>query len=182
MEIWKAIPDTNGMIEVSDCGRVRSWLSGTPRVLKATPDAKGYLKIMLTVNRRKWGIRVHREVAKAFIDNPNNLPQVNHIDGNKANNSVENLEWVTNKENAAHAIRNGLWDSVFKGALAENERRKKPILATRLDDGTVIYFGSVADAERAIGSRHITDVLKGKRKQCKGFTFEYAKGVMPCSL
>lgn len=181
MEIWKAIDGTKGFIEVSNEGRVRSLLSGTPRIIKTSIDAKGYHRIRVTIEREKKGFKLHREVAKAFIPNPDNKPQVNHKDGNKTNNSVANLEWVTNKENSHHAIKNGLWDSVFEGARKENESRRKPIIAYRIDGEypCTRYYESIRDAERSVGSRHITDVLKGKRKHVKGWSFDYAEGVMP---
>lgn len=178
MEKWKAINGTKGYIEVSDQGRVRSLLSGSPRVLKTSIDKKGYHRIRVTIEREKQGYKLHREVAKAFIPNPCKLPQVNHIDGNKNNNSVSNLEWVTNKENVHHAIEKGLWQSVFEASKKENERRKKPIIAYRFEGEfpCTRYYESISEAERDIGSRHITDVLKGKRKHVKGWSFEYAGG------
>lgn len=178
METWKAIVGTKGFIEVSNEGRVRSLLTGTPRVLKTQVDNNGYHRIRVTIERVKMSYKVHREVAKAFIDNPNNLPQVNHKDGNKDNNSVSNLEWVTNKENAHHAIASGLWDSVFEATKKENESRKKPIIAYRIDGDypCTRYYSSISEAERDIGSRHITDVLKRKRTNVKGWCFSYARG------
>lgn len=198
MENWKAIPGTNGKIEVSDMGRVRSLLRGEPYILKATADKKGYLRLRVTINREKFSYKVHREVAKAFILNPNNLPQVNHIDGNKANNAVSNLEWCTNKENAHHALRTGLWTQ-FKGVDIEhldankpkrnyhhgkvstnngagryNPNPPKPIIGHH--DGENKCFDSIADAERYLDSRHIIDVLKGRRSHVKGWTFMYQKG------
>jgi hypothetical protein len=177
MEIWKAIEGAHGYIEVSNEGRVRSLLSGSPRYLKTQTDHKGYHRIRVTINRAKLSFKLHREVAKAFVDNPCSLPQVNHKDGNKDNNNVDNLEWVTNKENAHHARSNGLWDSVIEGARRENERRKKPVIAYRTEGCPCTrYYESISEAERDIGSRHICDVLKGKRAHVKGWTFEYARG------
>ena len=174
--MWKAVAGTNGMIEVSDDGKMRSLLSGSPRVLKSSKDSKGYHRINITLNREKKGFKIHREVAKAFIPNPCNLPQVNHKDGNKDNNNASNLEWMTNKENAHHAIANGLWDSVYEGARRENERRKKPIVGYCKETDTTKEFGSVSEAERFLDSRHISDVLKGKRQHVKGWSFTYKGG------
>lgn len=180
MEIWLPINGTKGFIEVSNEGRVRSLLRGEPRILKTQPDNKGYHRVRVSIEREKVSYRVHREVAKAFIENTSNLPQVNHKDGNKDNNAVSNLEWVTNKENANHAIRSGLWDSVIEGSRRENERRKKPIVGYYSSTTSCISkrFDSISDAERYIGSRHITDVLKGKRSHVKGWIFRYEE-VMP---
>ena len=69
---------------------------------------KGYLRINVCINGKNKRYRIHRLVAQAFIPNPENKPQVNHIDGNKQNNCVGNLEWVTDEENKKHATENGL--------------------------------------------------------------------------
>lgn len=177
MEIWKPIVGTKGFIEVSNEGRVRSLLRGEPRVLKTQVDNKGYHRIRVTIEREKMSYKVHREVAKAFMPNPENLPQVNHKDGNKSNNAVDNLEWITNIGNAHHAIENGLWKNVFEGSRKENESRKRPVIGYFTPEVSR-RFESVSEAERYIGSRHITDVLKGKRSHVKGWTFKYEE-VMP---
>lgn len=178
MEEWKAIDGTNGMIEVSNYGNVRSLLRGTPYVLKTQRDNKGYHRLRLTINREKKSFKIHREVAKAFIPNPDNLPQVNHISGNKDDNSVNNLEWISNVDNAHHAIQNGLWDNVIKASREENIRRRIPIIAINASDPTdVIKFESISAAEKYFDTRHINAVLKGQRQTCKGYTFK--KEVMP---
>ena len=175
METWKEIEGFNGKILVSSRGRIKSELrNGT--ILKSQTDSKGYHRVRITVNQVKRTLKIHREVAKAFLPNPNNLPQVNHIDGNKNNNAVDNLEWVTNRENALHALSNGLWDSVIRGSIAENERRKKRVIATSGDQ--TIEFESVSAAERYFESRHIVDVLKGRRSHCRGWRFRYESEVV----
>lgn len=74
------------------------------RPIKGQPNSKGYLRV--TIKRKKY--LVHRLVAELYIPNPEDKPQVNHKDGNKLNNSVDNLEWVTNRENREHAVKNNL--------------------------------------------------------------------------
>lgn len=175
MEEWKKIENTDGKILVSSLGRIKSLLRNG-KILKTQLNKKGYHVVRVTINGIKRTIRVHREVAKAFVDNPHNYPQVNHIDGNKANNAATNLEWVTNRDNAIHAIKTGLWDSVIAGSIAENNRRKKGIIGIS-PTGMRKEYASVSEAERELDSRHISDVLKGKRKHVKGWTFSY-KGVM----
>ena len=180
MEEWRPIQGTKGFIEISNKGRVRSLLRGEPHILKTQTDNKGYHRIRVTIERDKRSYKVHREVAKAFIANPLNLPQVNHRDGNKNNNNINNLEWVTNQENARHAIENGLWDSVFEGARKANERKKKPVVGIS-PSGQYMRFESVGEAERYLDSRHISDVLKGKRSHVKGWTLSYVEGGDACA-
>ena len=138
MENWKVIHGTNGALDVSDAGRVRSNLRDG-RILKQQKDSKGYCRVRVTINRRKFSLKVHREVAKAFLDNPQNLPQVNHI--------------------------------VFAASERTNSARKTPVVAENEATGRRLYFDSVSDAERYFNSRHISDVLKGKRDHVAGHRF-----------
>ena len=116
MEEWKDIKEFTGYYQVSNCGRVRSVDRYVPdnhnskriakgMILKPYKTTKGYLKVTLYKDSKKVykKCRVHRLVAEAFLDNTDNLPQVNHIDGNKENNNVKNLEWCTQEYNLKHA-------------------------------------------------------------------------------
>ena len=114
MELWKDIEGFEGIYQISNKGRVKSLARqcGTCykkefiRKLSFTKD--GYVKIRLIGNGKDITTRVHRLVAKAFIPNPLNKETVNHIDGNKHNNCVENLEWMDRKEQLHHAYKNDL--------------------------------------------------------------------------
>ena len=99
MELWKDIEGFEGLYQVSSWGRVRS-IRG---ILKPYQNSKGYLKISLFKNGKGHKKRINRLVAMAFIPNPNGYPQVDHVDGNKQNNSITNLRWVDNSTNAEHA-------------------------------------------------------------------------------
>lgn len=98
MENWVKIHEKG--YYASDLGRIKS-----PRgkILRPYKDSKGYLRIDLP-NKR---VKVHRIIASHFMQNPDNLPQVNHKDTDKTNNAASNLEWCTNAENMAHAVKNG---------------------------------------------------------------------------
>ena len=114
-EKWRLIFDD---YYISNLGRVYSLK--TNKMLTAIDNGKGYLSVPIRLNGKQKRCYVHRLVAKAFIPNPDNLPQVNHIDGNKSNNNVNNLEWVTRKENTQHALKNGL----IPTALNEKQRKE----------------------------------------------------------
>ena len=174
-EIWKPIIGAEGFLEVSNMGRVRSVYEGHQKILREYRNGSGYRRFETRVSGEKFSGLVHRAVAKAFIPNPENKPEVNHKDGNKENNAVENLEWATRMENVRHAIENGLWDSVFEGTRRENEKRKRPVIGYFTSDtkSAVRRFESVSEAERFIGSHHVVDVLKGRMDGLKGWTFRY---------
>lgn len=167
---WKPIDNTGGALEVSDSGQIRSLLRDG-RVLRTQVDRKGYRRVTVTLEGRKRTFKVHREVAKAFVPQRPGKNQVNHIDGDKGNNCASNLEWVNNKENAEHAIRTGLWENVFRASAKTNESRKQAIVARDINTGEIRRFGSVSEAERYFNSRHISDVLNGKRRAAAGNTF-----------
>ena len=103
-EVGKPIPDFEKFYEVSNLGRVSNYR----KVMRPFINNSGYEVVDLRVNGTRTKKLVHRLVAQAFIPNPNNKCEVNHIDGNKLNNSVDNLEWVTSSENKQHAINSGL--------------------------------------------------------------------------
>lgn len=113
-EIWKDIIGYEGIYQVSNLGRVKSLerivlskgvaTKRKERVLKSS-NRRGYRQLTLAKNRSRAQRSVHRLVAEVFIPNPDNKKEINHIDGNKANNIVDNLEWCTRKENAVHSIK-----------------------------------------------------------------------------
>jgi hypothetical protein len=92
------------------------------RLLKQTKSTKGYIKVSLNKNKYKREFCLHRLVAMTFLPNPENKPQVNHIDGNKENNSLSNLEWVTGSENIKHAVKTGLRDKAHEKARIANQK------------------------------------------------------------
>lgn len=109
-EEWTHIQDYEDYL-VSNFGRVKSLKKGTEVILRPILDAKGYLRVNLYKDGIRHMLKIHRLVATTFIANPNGLPQVNHKDGNKENNHVDNLEWVTESQNSQHAFNNGLRDA-----------------------------------------------------------------------
>lgn len=121
MEIWKPVKNFESFYQVSNTGKVRS-LDRIDRlnrykkgVLKKLCDnGRGYLYVNLKAHGKQTQKTVHRLVSEAFIPNPDNLPEVNHLDGDKTNNSVNNLEWCTRSENMKHAFRNEL-NKQYKG-------------------------------------------------------------------
>ena len=111
-ENWKLVNEvsklkTKGEYYISDKGNFYSTFS--KRCIKPQKDHKGYLYV--EIGRKKY--KLHRLVAKYFLPNPDNLPQVNHIDCDKSNNNVTNLEWVTNRENYEHALKTGTFSKSF---------------------------------------------------------------------
>ena len=111
-ENWKLVEEKGkyeikGKYYISD--KCNFYSTFSKRCMKPQKDHKGYLYV--EIGRKKY--KVHRLVAKYFLPNPNNLPQVNHIDCDKSNNNVENLEWVTNRENYEHALKMGTFSKEF---------------------------------------------------------------------
>lgn len=162
-EVWRKVEGIDFPYEVSNLGRVRNYETGHMRKLQNTV---GYRYVTVKNDKK---ILVHRMVATAFIPNPEGKKEVNHIDGNRSNNNVNNLEWVTSSENTRHAVFEtkhlAPWGNAPKAVKAINGQ------------GTLeIEFKTVSDAEIFFNSRHISDVLKGKRKTVKGYHFEYLKG------
>ena len=161
-EIWKDIENYEGVYQVSALGRVKS--SYTNSILKGCKTSNGYLRVDLCKNGIASTKKIHRLVAQAFIPNTENKPEVNHIDENKTNNMVSNLEWMTSKENCNHGTR--------------NERMAKtrgiPIIATNITTGESQEFYGTAECARQLGLHqpNITAALKGRLTQTGGYTFK----------
>lgn len=110
-EIWKDIPEYEGLYQISNYGRVKSLnyrRMNKENILKPRVDKKGYIHYALKKNKMTKEYKAHRLVALMFIPNPCNKKQVNHKDFNKQNNFVDNLEWCTNGENQKHSYKYNL--------------------------------------------------------------------------
>ena len=184
-EIWKDVVGYEGLYQVSNFGRVKSlskFVNNNPKsksigyytkekLLKYFDNAKGYKLVKLYKNDENYTKKVHRLVAQTFIPNPNNLPQVNHIDGNKENNYVNNLEWCTNKENAIHAVKNNL----RKKLIGKDNKLSKKVNQYDLCGNFIKQWDSVTEAQNTLKIRNISTVCYGKRNNAGGYIWKYQK-------
>lgn len=164
-EKWRDVPGFENLYKVSDSGRVKS----LPRcgtiggILKQSIDRYGYLKVVLYKNNTPHYFTVHRLVALAFIPNKFNKPEVDHINHKRTDNRVENLRWVTNKENIYHS----------------HEYGRQLINATPIpakgEDGSMHVFRSQREASRElnIGQWQISRCVRGEIEEWKGWKFKY---------
>lgn len=164
-EVWKDVKGYEGEYQVSSLGRVKSFVrypEGVILVNQVMPN--GYVRVGLR-GKAKY---IHRLVAEAFIPNPSNKPQVNHIDEDKENNTLSNLEWTTVKDNLNHGARNKKMAATLSRV---NSRRVRSICELT---GQVAEYGSIKEASYYGFSRgSISLCCNGKRRSHKGFKWEF---------
>lgn len=181
MEIWKDIKGYEGLYQVSNLGNVRSVKRNCnqryglrevkERILKTGKTKKGYLIVVLSKEQTTKSHAVHTLVANAFIPNVNNYPQINHIDENKENNNVNNLEWCTNKYNCNYGTR----------TIRQKQKVSKPVLQYDLKGNFIKKWGSISEAAKNL-KMCITCIsynCNGKRKTAGGYIWKY-EGALQC--
>lgn len=206
-EIWKNIPNYEGLYQVSNLGNIRSLdkFSFTNnrfnkmkrkvkgRILKPYLNEKtGYLQIVLSNNKKQKTWLVHRLVAQTFISNLENKPQVNHIDGDKNNNNINNLEWCTCSENIKHAFINNLSHSNFKVQCGSNhhffgkhhsteakqkmkESHYKKVAQYDKNNNLIKIWDGIKQVQEKlnINNGNISECCKQKRKTAGGYIWRY---------
>ena len=182
MEIWKDLTGYIGIYQVSNNGRIKSLSRKIVRkngqfakvketILKPGTDRYGYSFVVLCNDRVKRTTAIHRLVAAAFIPNPDNLPEIDHIDGDRANNHADNLRWVTVKENQNNPITKSKW--IGRKAKPHHEKAIEQI-----KNGIVVnVFVSIQEAARKgnFSATAICKVCKGKGNLHKGYKWRYKK-------
>jgi hypothetical protein len=207
-EIWKDIEGYEGLYQVSNLGRVKSLnriiatkmnisrlMKG--KVLTIVPDPNNYMKVLLSKEGKQQIYLVHRLVAQAFIPNPDNKSEIDHINTDRTDNRVENLQWVTRKENCNNPLtkekiaafgRTRVFSSEMKQKMSlalkgrkinpeaiEKRRQKtmKPILQLSLNGDIIKRWDSATEAKDMLGIKTIPDCLRNRCKTAGGYVWKY---------
>ena len=178
-EEWRDVVGYEGLYRVSDQGRVKSLERKVPkrngertvkeRILKPAMDKGGYLRVGLCDGKKRKTFKLHRLVCEAFHENPDNKPQVNHINEIKTDNRASNLGWATARENSNFGTRNERIGK--KSAITKS----KPIAQYTLNGKLLKVWPSLKEAKRGTGfsQGNVSQVANGKRKQAYGFIWKY---------
>ena len=160
---WKIIPDTNGMYEASNFGEIRNAITG--QMLKKYKSRKGYYMVS---SKNLPSRMVHRLVAMAWIKNTYNLPYINHLDGNKINNCIDNIEWISAHDNNIHCYQR----------IKIHKRKpniKNEIIRIDPKTGDEKVFNTLTAAAKSVNRHYscIQDALKGVQKTSAGYIWKY---------
>lgn len=174
IEIWKDIPGYEGMYQVSNLGNIRGvdryvkQMHGglqfkKGQLLRQKKNNRGYKIIILTKYHKQKTFTIHRLVAMAFIPNPQQLPEINHIDCDKTNNRVENLEWCDRNQNLNHGERKKLHDKAVSKAVCQYD----------LEGNFIHEWSSIAEAQNELKIGNISNACSGKYKKAGGYIWKY---------
>ena len=177
-EIWKPIPNFEELYEISNLGNVKSLnyrRTKKEHILKKSISLDGYYVVNLHKNKYIKNYKVHRLIAEAFIENPNNYPCINHIDGNKLNNSIDNLEWCTYGHNEKEAYRLGLRKGRLKNKFGKNYPNKLNIIGMYKNGILLEKFYGTGEIKRKYNycPVSILDCCKGKYKKAYGYEWKF---------
>lgn len=169
MEVWKDIPEYEGIYQVSNLGNVKN--STSNRILKPQLNRGGYLHVHLWKNKTFNNERVHRLVAKTFLIKIIGKNDINHKNGIKTDNRVENLEWCTRSENLKHRYRILGYKGSSFGKFGKDNPKSKCVLCIENN----ITYTSIKEAgeQTSIDRRNISSVCKGKRQTAGGYHWKY---------
>lgn len=194
--MWKEIPDTEGLYFASDKGEIKSadrmrkycshnktgYYLRSGKILRQALNGHGYPVVSIAIPNKKTKVTaVHLLIAKTFIPNPDNLPQINHKDGNKTNNRIENLEWVSCKDNIIHAVKTGLNNGpknpYWTGKEGSLHNRSIAVDMYDINGNYIKTFGSMRLAAKEMNCKdsHISQCVSGKRKSTGGFIWKINK-------
>lgn len=163
-EFWKDVPYTNGCYEASTLGYIRRKHDKMP--LKNRKRKDGYLIVTLKFRNFKETFYVHRIIATTFLENEQSLPFVNHIDENKQNNNVANLEWCTAKHNNNHGTR---CERISKSLC-------KKVVQYDMQGNIVKVWNSIKEATETLKIRNISQACRGLRNKAGGYKWGYLHG------
>lgn len=176
-EVWKDIQNYEGLYQVSNLGSVKSFYYGKEKILRPGKTHYGYLEVNLRMNNTSSMKKVHRLVCEAFLSNPENKTQVNHINGIKTDNRLDNLEWCTNSENQKHSFSILGRKSVNYGKFGSDNSKSKVIIRYTINNEYIDEFNGCYDAERKTGinKSNINQCCLYKRNSAGGFIWRYKK-------
>ena len=175
-EVWKDIEGYEGLYMISDMGRVKSLnygRTGEEKIIKPCKHKNGYLQVCLCKNSKHNKFLVHRLAATAFIPNPENKPCIDHINTIKNDNRVENLKWVTHKENMENPISKR--NSPVYCKFGKDNLLSKAVFQYTLDGKLIHKWDAVRDVQRELGFKHsnISACCSGKYKTAYGYIWKY---------
>lgn len=166
---WKVILINNeeSQYEANKLGQIRN--KYTKKILKGNQKSSGYIEYCIYHDEKVFYLLGHRLIAQTFLPNPNNYEVVNHIDGNKSNNTVENLEWIDYSGNNKHA-----WDN-----LLNKPHITRPVLQYDLQFNFIKRHESIAEAIKTTGAAKVREVANGERKTSGGYIWRWENDFIP---